>query len=85
MPASDEIADEQVIPIAAALGRPVPLAFVPVALLKLGARLAGKSAEIGRLAGSLEVDASSFATATGWRPEHPLAEELARLARSRPA
>lgn len=71
--------------IAAALGRPVPLAFVPVALLKLGARLAGKSAEIGRLAGSLEVDASSFATATGWRPEHPLAEELARLARSRPA
>jgi len=71
--------------IAGALGRPVPLAFVPVALLKLGARLAGKAAEIGRLAGSLEVDASSFAAATGWRPEHPLAEELARLARSRPA
>lgn len=71
--------------IAAALGRPVPLAFVPVALLKLGARLAGKGAEIGRLVGSLEVDASSFTAATGWRPGHTLVEELARLARSRPA
>ena len=71
--------------IASALGCPVPLAFVPVALLKLGARLAGKGAEIGRLVGSLEVDASSFTAATGWRPGHTLVEELARLARSRPA
>lgn len=71
--------------IAGALGRPVPLAFVPVALLKLGARLAGRGAEFGRLAGSLEVDASSFTAATGWKPGHTLGEELDRLARSRPS
>jgi nucleoside-diphosphate-sugar epimerase len=71
--------------IAGALGRPVPLAFVPVALLKLGARLAGRGAEFERLAGSLEVDASSFAAATGWKPGHTLGEELDRLARSRPS
>lgn len=69
--------------IAGALGRPVPLAFVPVALLKLGARLAGKGPEIARLAGSLEVDASSFTAATGWRPAHALDDELSRLARAR--
>lgn len=69
--------------IAGALGRPVPLAFVPVALLKLGARLVGKGPEIARLAGSLEVDASSFTAATGWRPAHVLGDELARLARAR--
>lgn len=69
--------------IAGALGRPVPLAFVPVVLLKLGARLAGKGAEIARLAGSLEVDPSSFTAATGWRPAHALEDELARLARVR--
>jgi len=69
--------------IAGALGRPVPLAFVPVALLKLGARLVGKGAEIARLAGSLEVDASSFTAATGWRPARALDDELARLARMR--
>lgn len=71
--------------IAGALGRPVPIAFVPVALLKLGARLAGRGAELGRLAGSLEVDASSFTAATGWKPGHTLGEELDRLARSRPS
>ncbi len=69
--------------LAGALGRPVPLAFVPVALLKLGARLAGKGAEIARLAGSLEVDPSSFTAATGWRPAHALEDELARLVRAR--
>ncbi|MFO1308870.1 MAG: NAD-dependent epimerase/dehydratase family protein [Burkholderiales bacterium] len=69
--------------LAGALGRPVPLAFVPVALLKLGARLAGKGAEIARLAGSLEVDPTSFTAATGWRPAHALEDELARLVRAR--
>ena len=63
----------------------MPLAFVPVALLKLGARLAGRGAEFGRLARSLEVDASSFTAATGWKPGHTLGEELDRLARSRPS
>ena len=61
----------------------MPLAFVPVALLKLGARLAGKGAEIARLAGSLEVDPTSFTAATGWRPAHALEDELARLVRAR--
>ena len=70
--------------IAHALARPVPLAIVPVAVLKLGGRLFGKRAEIDRLTGSLEVDPASFTAATGWTPAHTLDDELARLARTRP-
>jgi nucleoside-diphosphate-sugar epimerase len=66
--------------IARALGRPVPLAYVPVTLLRLAGALAGRSAEVARLTGSLEVDASLFAAATGWRPVRALDDEVARLA-----
>ncbi|MEO8484885.1 MAG: NAD-dependent epimerase/dehydratase family protein [Betaproteobacteria bacterium] len=66
--------------IAGALGRPTPLSYLPVALLKLGGWVIGRRGEIGRLAGSLEVDTSSFIAATGWRPAHTLDDELARVA-----
>jgi len=33
-----------------------------------------------RLTGSLEVDATSFTSATGWRPRHSLADGLAATA-----
>ena len=68
--------------LARALGRPVPLAFVPVPLLRIAATLAGKRAAFDRVAGTLEVDASSFSAATGWRPRHTLADECARVARA---
>lgn len=65
--------------IARALGRPVPLAYVPVPLLRLAGMLVGRSAEIARLAGSLEVDTASFRAATRWRPAHALDDEVDRL------
>jgi len=68
--------------LARALGRPVPLAFVPVPLLRMAATLAGKRAAFDRVAGTLEVDASSFTAATGWQPRHALADECDRVARA---
>ena len=65
--------------VAGALGRPVPLAYLPVALVRLAGLLTGRAAEVARLTGSLEVDTSAFAAATGWRPAHALGDELARL------
>jgi nucleoside-diphosphate-sugar epimerase len=65
----------------AALGVPVHLTAVPVWLLEFGGRVAGQRAKVVRLAGTLEVDASSFTNATGWRPRHSLAEGLAATAR----
>ena len=69
--------------IARALGRPVPLAYVPVPLLKLAGLVIGRGAEIDRLTGSLEVDTASFTAATGWRPAHALDDEIARLVAAR--
>jgi UDP-glucose 4-epimerase len=65
--------------IARALGKPVPLAYVPVPLLRLAGALLGRGDEIARLAGSLEVDASTLRAATGWRPARTLEDEVERL------
>ncbi len=67
--------------IAAALGVPARLRTIPVPLLKLAAIAAGRGAMVERLVNSLEVDASSFCAATGWRPRHSLAEGLEATAR----
>ncbi len=67
--------------IAAALEVPVRLWPVPVPILRLSGRLAGRGAIVDRLVNSLEVDAASFAAATGWRPRHTLADGLAATAR----
>jgi nucleoside-diphosphate-sugar epimerase len=66
--------------IARALGVPVPLAYVPVPLLALAGRLAGRRESVDRVTGTLEVDDASFRAATGWRPLRTLDEELARVA-----
>lgn len=68
--------------LARGMGRPVPLAYVPVPWLKLAGLLAGRRAEVDRLTGSLEVDTASFTSATGWRPVHTLDDEIARLVAS---
>jgi nucleoside-diphosphate-sugar epimerase len=64
--------------IARALGRPVPLAYVPVALLRLAGALMGRRDEVARLTGSLEVDTSTLRAATGWRPVRTLDVEIER-------
>lgn len=63
-----------------ALGVPARLIGVPVPLLELGGRLLGMQAKIERIAGTLEIDTSSFTAATGWRPRHSLAAGLAATA-----
>jgi nucleoside-diphosphate-sugar epimerase len=63
-----------------ALGVPARLVAVPVWLLELGGSVLGRRALVGRLVGTLEVDASSFTAATGWRPRHRLEEGLAATA-----
>jgi UDP-glucose 4-epimerase len=72
---------ELLVAAGAALGRPVHLFPVPVWLLRFGGRIAGQSAKVARLTGTLEVDTSSFAVATGWQPGCTLAEGLAETAR----
>ncbi len=62
--------------IADALEEPVHLVHAPVWLLRIGGALTGRAATIERLAGSLEVDTSSFRDATGWTPRHSLGDGL---------
>ncbi|HEY1326827.1 MAG TPA: NAD-dependent epimerase/dehydratase family protein [Casimicrobiaceae bacterium] len=59
---------ELVRAIAAAAGVPPRLAAVPVPLLVLGASLIGRGPAVARLTRSLEVDTSSLAAVTDWRP-----------------
>jgi nucleoside-diphosphate-sugar epimerase len=66
--------------IAAALGKPARLVPVPECLMKLGGMLTGKSAQVSRLCGSLEIDSSKARRVLGWTPPSTMAEELGRLA-----
>jgi nucleoside-diphosphate-sugar epimerase len=66
--------------IGLALGTPARLKAVPAGLLEIGGRLLGRRALVERLVGTLEVDASTFSDATGWRPRHSLADGLAATA-----
>ena len=56
------------------------LAF-PLPLLRLLGRLAGKSAEFERLAGSLEIDSGKIREKLGWQPPFAQDEGLAETAR----
>lgn len=62
------------------MGRPARLFPVPVGLLRATAALAGKSAEFGRLCGSLVVDIGETRSALGWSPPLSLDEGLQRTA-----
>ena len=66
--------------IARALGRPVRLVHVPPRLLRFGAALVGRGAEMDRLCGSLQVDAGPTCEALQWRAPVPLTEALERTA-----
>jgi nucleoside-diphosphate-sugar epimerase len=69
--------------IASALGVAPRLVPVPVALLRIAGALSGRIDAVERLTASLEVDASSFTRATGWKPR-PFAIDAATVANEQP-
>jgi nucleoside-diphosphate-sugar epimerase len=59
-----------------AMDRPACLFHCPQALLKLAGRLTGKSDQIGRLLGSLQVDSSKIRRELDWTPPYTLQQGL---------
>lgn len=66
--------------IGAAMSRPTSLLPVPVALLRLGGMLTGRSMEIARLCGSLVVDPAQTRRDLAWLPPLTLNEGIQRTA-----
>jgi UDP-glucose 4-epimerase len=62
------------------LHKPARLVSVPVGALKLAGRLTGKSPQIARLTGSLQIDSTHIRDVLGWRPPYTLDEGLAATA-----
>lgn len=54
--------------LAYVMGRPAMLLPVPQAFLRLGGKVTGKTAEVERLIGSLQVDIRHTCDTLGWRP-----------------
>lgn len=67
--------------MAAALGAKPRLVPFPLALLKVAASLAGRGAELARLAGSLQVDSSRIRHELGWQPPYTVSQGLERTAK----
>jgi UDP-glucose 4-epimerase len=66
--------------LAAGMGRSARLVSVPPALLKIAGALTGRSTEIARLLGSLQVDIAGTRSALNWTPPVPVEAGLARTA-----
>ena len=64
--------------IATALGRKPPLFPLPPVMLRGIGALTGRTEQIARLTGSLQVDVSSIKTALAWRPPFSLQQGLAQ-------
>jgi len=64
--------------IAFHMGRSARLFPVPKKLLQLGGKLTGKTAEVDRLCGSLQVDISKAKRVLGWIPPFSVDEGLAK-------
>ncbi len=64
--------------IGEALRRPARLVPVPLPLLRLAARLVGRSGMVARLTDSLVIDSAPLRERLDWRPVCPLAEGLSR-------
>ncbi len=58
------------------MGREARIFPFPVPLLHVLGRLTGKSAEIERLTGSLEIDSSKIRQKLGWKPPHSILDGL---------
>jgi len=67
--------------LGAAMGHPARLFPCPPALLKLAGRLTGKSDQVERLLGSLQVDSGKIRRELGWTPPFTLQEGLRLTAR----
>jgi nucleoside-diphosphate-sugar epimerase len=63
--------------IAEAMELPSRMFRCPPNLLKAMASIVGKSAEVGRLLGSLSIDSTKFRFETGWIPPYTLSQGLA--------
>ena len=66
--------------LGAAMGHPACLLPCPPVWLKLAARLAGKTDQVERLLGSLQVDGGKIRHELGWRPPYTLAQGLNAMA-----
>jgi len=66
--------------VAQAYGLPSRLWPVPIAWLRLAARMLGQSAAADRLLGSLVVDSSKARERLGWRPVVTMDEQLRKMA-----
>lgn len=62
--------------LGAAIGRPARLLPCPVWGLRLGGRLLGKSEQVARLLGSLQVDSGRICSELGWQPPITLQQGL---------
>jgi nucleoside-diphosphate-sugar epimerase len=62
--------------IAGAMGVPSRMFPCPLSLLKATASIAGKSAELRRLLGSLAIDSTTFRSQTGWIPPYSFLQGL---------
>jgi nucleoside-diphosphate-sugar epimerase len=62
--------------LAGALGVPARLFPFPPSLLKFAGMLTGKSAQVDRLLGSLQVDSSKIRQELGWQPPFSMAQGL---------
>ena len=67
--------------IGRAMGRPARLVPVPLGLLRIGAGLAGRAAELRRLCGSLQVDITHTCRELAWAPPVAAEEGVARTVR----
>jgi nucleoside-diphosphate-sugar epimerase len=72
---------ELVRKLAHAMGRPVRLLPVPPTLLRLGGKMTGKTAEVERLIGSLQVDISHTRETLGWTPPISVDEAIGEIGR----
>ncbi len=66
--------------ISKALGRPARLLPVPEWLMKFGGTITGKSAQVDRLCGTLQIDSSKVRNLLGWTVPSSMEEELAKIA-----
>ena len=71
--------------IAKALGKSARLLPLPEWLLRFGGAITGKSEDVRRLCGSLQIDSSRVRRVLGWTPPSTMQEELTRTAEWRSA
>lgn len=66
--------------LGAAMEHPARLLPCPPALLKMAGRLTGKSAQVERLLGSLQIDSAKIRRELGWQPPYTLQQGLQETA-----